>query len=158
MTETDRIEWPREIWAFAIDHSEFETSGTYATSEFATVPRWDGDMVMIAFKAAGRQVAFRMQMADPADFTDTATGKKRSATDAASFAAKEDRRRWRALALSIKAKLVAVEDGIETFEQAFMAHIVMPDGLTIGQHVTPRIAQAYETGDMPPLLPAPGGD
>ena len=60
---------------------------------------------------------------------------------------------WRALALSIKAKLVGVDDGIETFEQAFMAHVVMPDGLTLGDHVTPKIAAAYESGKMPALLP-----
>lgn len=35
--------WPREIWAFEVDHSAFETSGTYALSEFATMPRFEGD-------------------------------------------------------------------------------------------------------------------
>lgn len=43
MTDLDTTEWPREIWAFAIDYSEHEVSGTYATSEWATVPRWEGD-------------------------------------------------------------------------------------------------------------------
>lgn len=43
MSDMTEIEWPREIWAFAIDYSEFETSGTYATSQFATIPRWEGD-------------------------------------------------------------------------------------------------------------------
>ena len=35
------IEWPDEIWAAA--HGEFEPRGEYVTSEFATVPRWEGD-------------------------------------------------------------------------------------------------------------------
>jgi hypothetical protein len=39
------------------------------------------------------------------------------------------------LLLANKAKLSSVEDGIETFEDAFLAHIVMPDGTTVSQHV-----------------------
>lgn len=115
----------------------------------------DGRHVVVAFKAHGRQVALRMTVPDPAEFSRTPTGKARSASDAKAAAEKEDRRRWRSLALAIKAKLVAVEDEIETFESAFMAHIVMPDGLTVGEHIAPRIAHAYETGQMPPLLPGP---
>jgi hypothetical protein len=65
------------------------------------------------------------------------------------------RERWRALLLSIKAKLVSVESGIETFEDAFMAHVVMPDGSTVADHVRPRIASAYKEGKMLPLLPGP---
>lgn len=66
------------------------------------------------------------------------------------------RSRWRALLLCIKAKLESVESEIETFETAFLAHIVMPDGLTVGQHTLPTIKQTYLTGEMPPLLPSPG--
>lgn len=115
----------------------------------------EGRYVVLAFKAQGRQVMFRMMLADPDQHRLTPGGKKRSDADAIKQAEAEDRRLWRCLALSIKAKLVSVSDGIETFEQAFMAHVVMPDGLTLGDHVTPRIAEAYETGDMPALLPPP---
>lgn len=38
---TQDTKWPREIWAAEMD--EFEPSGTYVCSEFATVPRWEGD-------------------------------------------------------------------------------------------------------------------
>lgn len=34
-----------------------------------------------------------------------------------------------------------------------MANIVLPNGRTVGEEVKPRIASAYQTGDMPPLLP-----
>lgn len=67
------------------------------------------------------------------------------------------RSRWRALFLCIKAKLESIESGIETFEDAFLAHIQMPDGQSVSDHVRPRIASAYETGSMQPLLPAPKG-
>lgn len=65
------------------------------------------------------------------------------------------RSKWRALLLCIKAKLESVASKIETFEEAFMAQVVLPDGMTVGQHAKPMIAQAYKTGIIPPLLPAP---
>jgi hypothetical protein len=30
---------------------------------------------------------------------------------------------------------------------------MLPDGSTVGEHVAPRIAIAYETGSVPALLP-----
>jgi hypothetical protein len=63
------------------------------------------------------------------------------------------RQRWRALALAIKAKLETVECGISTFEDEFMAHIVLPNGSTVSDFMRPQIAQSYETGSMPRMLP-----
>ena len=65
----------------------------------------------------------------------------------------EERRRWRALVMIIKSKLESVETGIVEFEDEFMAQIVLPNGETMSEHARPMIARAYETGDMPPLLP-----
>ena len=62
------------------------------------------------------------------------------------------RQRWRALVLVIKAKLEAVESGIVTFEEEFMAHIVLPSGETVGEWFVPQLEQAYETQQMPPGL------
>ena len=53
----------------------------------------------------------------------------------------------------IKAKLESVESGIETFEQAFLANVVLPGGTTVGDYMTPQIAESYRTGQMPPMLP-----
>lgn len=69
----------------------------------------------------------------------------------------EHRALWRALLLTIKAKFESVASGIEVFDEAFMAHVVLPDGSTVGQQARPRIAEAYKTQKMVPLLPAPGG-
>jgi hypothetical protein len=66
--------------------------------------------------------------------------------------AKLHRTKWRALLLSIKAKLVSVGTGIETFEEAFLAHVVLADGSTVGQMARPAIEQQYKTGKMTPLL------
>ena len=56
----------------------------------------------------------------------------------------------------VKAKLEAVASGVSILDDEFMAHIVMPDGRTVSEHVRPRIAEAYESGDTPALLPSPG--
>src|SRR5262249_44206812 len=57
-----------------------------------------------------------------------------------SKASKEARRMWRALLLALKARLESVQSGIETFEEAFLAHVVMPDGKTVAEHTIPSIA------------------
>lgn len=62
------------------------------------------------------------------------------------------RTRWRALLLTIKAKLESVEAAIEVFDEAFMAQTVMPDGKTVAEHVVPAIKSSYE-GNAVPLLP-----
>ncbi len=63
----------------------------------------------------------------------------------------EVRRRWRALAAVIKAKLVAVEDNISTMEQEFLAYVVLPNGQTLGEWAGPQLNDARPL----PLLPAP---
>jgi hypothetical protein len=37
-----------------------------------------------------------------------------------------------------------------------MAHIVLPNGQTVGECMVPQISAAYETGRMPRLLPGIG--
>jgi hypothetical protein len=68
------------------------------------------------------------------------------------------RQKWRCLFLVIKAKLESVESGINTFEEAFMPHIVMPDGKTLGRTLLPNLNKAIEAGEMPKGLPFLGGD
>lgn len=65
---------------------------------------------------------------------------------------------WRGLLLCIKSKLVSVESDITTFEEEFMAHTVLPDGLTVAEFMAPQIEAAYETGQVPAMLPGFGGD
>jgi hypothetical protein len=65
------------------------------------------------------------------------------------------RSKWRALGLTIKAKLVSVESGVETFEEAFLAQIVVPTDAgsrRFGEVATKAIQQAYTGGQLPPLL------
>ena len=110
---------------------------------------------MIAFRANSKFVRFTLPLPEPEsrDFSRTPTGRSRTKDAAQKEFAQEVRRRWRALSLSIKAKLETVETGITTFEQEFMAHIVLPDGQTVGEYMIPQIEQAYESKEMPKALP-----
>lgn len=112
---------------------------------------------MILFEAKGRRVMFELPLPNVADkeFDRDGRGSRRSPAKRVEVWEQACRQRWRALALVIKAKLEAVESGITTFEDEFLAHIVMPDGKTVATHIRPRIAAAYESGAMQPLLPAP---
>jgi hypothetical protein len=121
---------------------------------------WSQGQALIAFSMEDRQVRFIVQMpvSSSAEFTRTPTGKDRSPDAAHKAWEQACRQRWRALALVIKAKLEAVESGISVFEDEFMANIVMPNGNTVSQEVRPLIARAYETSEMPALLPDYSGD
>ncbi len=79
----------------------------------------------------------------------TITLPKRTMYRAAANFEQAERQRWRALLLVIKAKLEAVENAIATFEEEFLAHIVMPNDQTVGDLVKPHIAEAYATGRLP---------
>lgn len=121
---------------------------------------WGDEKAMIGFRMNGRQVKFLLPMPDRGDreFTHTPErGLMRSTAQAEAAYEQAVRQRWRALALVIKAKLEAVEAGITVFEDEFLAHIVLPDGQTVGQVMLPQIESAYRTGKMPPLLPYHGG-
>ncbi len=121
---------------------------------------WIDLTATVAFRMNNRHVKFILPMPDRNDREFTHTPEKQLARDEDQIAVVYEqavRQRWRALALVIKAKLEAVESGITEFDEEFMAHILLPDGKRVGDHMRPQIIAAYETGNMPPLLPAPGG-
>ena len=90
--------------------------------------------VSIGFRLKGRMVRFTINVPDQ-------TAQPQA-----------HRQRWRALLLCIKAKLETVESGIEEFDEAFMAHIVLPNGATMAEYALPQLREAYQTGKQPPLL------
>lgn len=129
------------------------TLARYGASSF--MYGWDQTRAVIAFEMNGRRLKFILPMPerDSREFTHTpAKNQRRSAAAAEAAYDQAVRQRWRALALVIKAKLEAVEAGIAEFEEEFLAHIVLPNGRTVGDFMVPQIAAVYETGQMPPLL------
>lgn len=113
------------------------------------------DRAMIAFEADGRRVVFELPLPHQSEFALDGRGKDRTPDRLREAWEQGCRSRWRSLALVIKAKLEAVASGITTFEDEFLAHIMMPDGITVGNKIKPAIAAWYASGKVQPLLPAP---
>lgn len=104
----------------------------------------------VGFEIEDRKVAFELPIPDPQDeeFTHTATGIKRTAKQALCAWEQIRRQRWRALLLSIKAKLEAIDCGISTVHEQFLGETVLPNGQTVNQCILPTITHACETGQM----------
>jgi hypothetical protein len=121
---------------------------------------WEGHQAVVAFRAHDRNVRFMLALPTIEDeqFLRNGRGVWRDAKARQTAHEAEIRRCWRALTLAIKAKLEVVATGISTFEDEFLAHIVLPDGTTVGERVRPEIARAVESGAAPrQLLALPAG-
>jgi hypothetical protein len=97
----------------------------HGATKFASA--WDdvSGRAEIEFAIQGRRIRFAMQMPE-ADH------------------AQQVRSRWRSLMLAIRAKLESVKTGIETFDEAFLAHVVMKDGRTFGEITLKQLEYATE--------------
>ena len=119
-----------------------ELISRYGAEQF--VSGFKGNTAAIGFTISGRQIRFILPLPDKQAREYWYTpGRGNRRTDDAAHTAWEQacRSRWRALYLIVKAKLEAVEAGIST------------DGRTAGEWLAPQIETAYETGQMPPMLP-----
>jgi len=123
----------------------------YGAQEF--VQGWDSNKAVIMFHMANRRIRVYLPMPNKQEFRKTPSGRTRDNESAIEQSWEQaGRQRWRALALTIKAKLEAVASGITTFEEEFMAHVVMPNGKNLSAWMIPQIAEAYEHKKMPLLL------
>ncbi|WP_395175099.1 hypothetical protein [Roseibium alexandrii] len=114
----------------------------------------------IAFELNGRRILFVLPLPDQSEkrFWQHSRGKR---SESAAYAQWEQacRSKWRALYLTIKAKLESTEAGIESFDEAFLAHIMTPDGARFSERAVPAIEQAYQDHGAPVLrLEGPKGD
>lgn len=136
------------------DRSKGEIEGIlqrYGADEF--VSGWDQKRAVVMFRMNNRRIRFYLPMAVREEFKNTESGRARTSEYAIDEALEQAKRqRWRALALVIKAKLEAVSSGITSFEEEFMAHVVMPNGQNFAEWATPQIAESYATKKMPSLL------
>jgi hypothetical protein len=135
----------------SIERSQMEIATMirkYGAQSFGT--GWQAGYALVTFNAHDRQIKFILPIADKwTDFRKTLRGQWRNETQAKAAMEKENMRRWRALALAIKAKLEVVETGIATFEHEFGMNIVLPDGSTVAEHVLREVAIAYELNRPP---------
>jgi hypothetical protein len=125
----------------------------YGATRFAFID--DPEKVGIAFEMEGRRIRFVLPLPTQEEAM-VKVNQSRAKRYSESAHQQLIRARWRALLLVIRAKLESYASGIETVEQAFMAQLVLPSGQTMSEWALPQIAAAYETGNMPPLLPSGG--
>lgn len=114
----------------------------YGATAFGFVE--EGDKASIFFQIERRRIRFNLPL--PLKPSGRATGKEIKDYEQIC------RSKWRSLVLSIKAKLESVASGITTLEQEFLAHIILPNGQTLGQVAIPQIDRSYDDNVMPPLL------
>lgn len=112
---------------------------THGATGFAS--SWDRDRYCIMFELRGRRVRFDVGAPDPKKYREQ---KKWEA---------EERRRWRALLLILKAKLELVASGGTDFEAEFLANLVLRGGETLGARLLPTLTEVLDSGKMPPMLP-----
>lgn len=119
-----------------------------------SVAQWEEpERFTIQFGLSGRLLRFRVALPDWQDMPQyngrhqllTAVQRKATADQRA-------RQRARALLLVIKAKLESVSSKVETFEEAFLANVVMSNGETVYERVAQPIALEYETATPSTLL------
>jgi len=139
----------------SVDKSRAEIEATlvrYGASMFLS--GWDDDHAFVAFKLRDRHIKLTIPLPQRGErrFTHHKDryGLVRLNSDIKALDLYEQAKRslFRALLLAIRAKLESVESRIETFEQAFLAHIVLPDNTLVGDRVKALVDEAYRTGRM----------
>jgi hypothetical protein len=146
--EKSRAEIERTLARFGASHFLFGSAPGGAVIEFI-VGEW--------------RVRFNMKLPDK--FEDrfafrTVYGRKKEnpADQREKLWEAECRSYWRALALLVKAKLASVEANITSFEEEFLAHLVVQVGpgktQTAAEAILPKLIEANKTGKLPPLLPS----
>jgi hypothetical protein len=106
----------------------------------------------VTFQAHDRWIRFRLVFAGRSSFVKTPAGQARSSAQIDAAQDQHARARWRQLLLVVKAKLEAVDEGIEEFDEAFLAHVVLPDDRTVFEASAPVIEASYRDGNVRPLL------
>lgn len=141
----------------SIERSKSEIERTllrYGASQF--IYGWDQEEAVIGFVVREdeqhRQVRFKVKVPALGDFFVSPGGRARNRAAAHKAWEQAQRQRWRALLLVIKAKLEAIEAGIATFEDEFLAYTMLPSGETVGEWMHPQLVKVYDKGVMPGTL------
>lgn len=93
---------------------------------------WQAGKASLMFLIGGKQYRFELRLCDDDQ---------------------QNRASWRALYLVVKAKLVAVQNEISTFEAEFLSAMVMPNKRTLGEMILPQMDKLQIDGQLPKLLP-----
>ena len=132
-----------------VDRSKAEIERTlarYGAEKFGYLV--DRGESVIGFEVRGRAVRMRLSMPEKPP-----ASSGRAARGARAAEVKHERavrQRWRALALVVKAKLEAIESGIATFDDEWLAYLVTKSGTTVGEQVLPQLLM--RNGSEPLML------
>jgi len=107
--------------------------------------------VVAEVRSPPRVVSFAVKMPKREDFNKSRNGYLPTADKVDSLWEQAIRARWRNLLMVLKGKFAAIESGVETFEEAFLCHLQVPSGGTVGEHVMPRYQQAIANPGAPLL-------
>ena len=127
----------------------------YGASQF--IYGYEEARIFVGFRISNRAVkmVLPMPVRESEDYR-VGYGSYRSKAAADRAFEQHIRQRWRALFIVVKAKLESVDSQIETFDEAFLPHLVIPSGpqagQTVGQAMIPELARSIEGGNPPKLL------
>lgn len=119
----------------------------------------EGDArAVIAFERKGRRVRLTLKYPPLKDYRYyPGTYRSRPSENAIRVAWEaECRRLWRVLIVLVRGNFEAEDSGLVSFEQVWLAHMLLPGGETVADRVLPALDTAQETGQLPPLLPGAG--
>ena len=108
----------------------------------------------LIFKHTGvtYKISVQMPARDAKQFQRNGRGLARSQQEIADAWAAEVRRRWRSFLLVIKAKVIGIDDGVTTFDEAFLPYVVVNEQYeTLAEVMVPRIRAAATLGEYPAL-------
>ncbi len=97
----------------------------------------------------GRSYGVQLRAAIPVIEPVSAHGRSRTAKQIEVMEEQNERASWRAVFYALKSRLESIEYGIETFEQAFLAHMLLPG---TDQTLFEKMQPALEAGKNPFLL------
>jgi hypothetical protein len=118
----------------------------------------DDNAAALMFTLSGRTYRYLVAMPKLSDFTHSSrfAYARNGQTQAKAAYELAVREKWRAIVATIKGKLIAVDTGIETFEEIFMARTVMTNGQVVADYIEPELKRMYATGQVPKLFgPSP---
>ena len=115
---------------------------------------WQTGMPTMGFRMGGLPIRMILPLPTEEQFRFTQRNRVTPQEQKAAYEQAE-RQLWRAFLLVIKAKLEAVEAGIITIEDEFLANIVLQDNSTIKDNLLPRLQESIASGRFPLMLPEP---
>ena len=127
----------------------------YGASRVSFEEDWTGSgIVAVRFMFLINSIPYGVRIRSKVPYVENKTptrGKLRSQDQIYKLREQAQRTIWRAIYWAIKSRMEAVEFGIETFQEAFLAHFEIPgqDGDTIGDRLIPQL----DSGRL--MLPAP---